>query len=115
MRRAQPDIFKRKIVITIPPWAILPLTGGVIAGLAIPVSFHLMADVISTVLTALALIQMIVARRMLKRARWDIHRMLRDIGNEDIPEDAEEAPPIRILKFPARQKAARNGADSVSG
>lgn len=115
MRRIEPDIFRRKIVITVPPWAILPLAGGVAVGLIIPVSFHLMADIVSVVLTALALIQMIVARRMLKAARWDIHRMLRDIGNEDIPDDAEESP-IRILRFPrGKPEQADEDASSLSG
>jgi hypothetical protein len=103
MRRAQPDIFKRKIVITIPPWAIPVLVGGVVGGIAIPVVFNRMMDAIAFTLTLLALAQMVMARKMLKRARWDIHRMLRDIGNDDIPDDAEE-PPTRIIDFPRKVK-----------
>jgi hypothetical protein len=115
MRRIQPDLFLRKVVITISPWAVPVLAGGVIGGIAIPVVFDRVVMVISFTITLFALIQILLARKMLKQARWDIHRMLRDIGNEDIPDDAEEAPPIRILKFPGKRTASRDDADSVSG
>jgi hypothetical protein len=110
----------RKIVITIPPWAVPVMLGGVITGIAVPASFNLMLSIISFTLCFFALVQMLLARRMLKRARWDIHRLLRDIGNEEIS-DEDEDDNIRILHFPGKPDKTMTGAkyqrheDSVSG
>jgi hypothetical protein len=61
---------------------------GVIA-LAILDRFTVLTNAVALLMTALSVVFMFTARRMLRGMRYQVHHMLNDIGNEELEEEAE--------------------------
>jgi hypothetical protein len=83
MRKA--SIFKYRLVITIPPWGVLAMAGAI--GIALVSQPMLVTNVVSIIITTVALILIYVARRQVRALRYDVHEALNNIGNDDLELD----------------------------
>jgi Ca2+/Na+ antiporter len=104
-RRHFADVFRRKIVITIHPWAI-PFICLAIA-LPIVFSFTIISNMVMVALIATALILVWRMNRYVQQLRYDMHRILHDIGNEDLDEEVKEATERISVKTINGQRSAR--------
>lgn len=78
-------------------------------GIALVTKPLLVTNVISLIITALALVLILVSRRQVRALRWDVHEALNNIGNEDLeledfdPETVDNRPEtIRLKKVNGR-------------
>lgn len=111
-KQRKSTLFHYRIVITVPPWGVLPVAGAV--GIALLARPMFVTNVISIVLVMVGLILVIKARAIVKALRHDVHEVLHNIGNDDAPpddfpvEDGEEI--IRLKRI-----NNTNGNSRVSG
>jgi hypothetical protein len=111
-KQRKATLFRYRIVITVPPWGVLPVASAV--GIALLARPMFVTNVISIVLVILGLILVIKASAIVKALRHDVHEVLHNIGNEDAPaddfpvEDGEEI--IRLKRI-----NNSNGNARVSG
>lgn len=83
LRRA--SIFKYRLVITMPPWAVFVMAGAI--GLALLTKPLLVTNVVSIIIVIMALILIYVSRRQVRALRYEVHEALNNIGNEDLELD----------------------------
>jgi hypothetical protein len=79
-RRLPGDIFRRKIVITIPPWGVLVLSLAITLPLIF--SFTIIASMVQLAITATALTIVWRMHRIMQNMRYEVHHVLNDIENE---------------------------------
>lgn len=80
MRKA--SIFKYRLVITMPPWGVLVMAGAI--GIALVSQPMLVTNVVSIIITTMALILILVCRRQVRALRYDVHEALNNIGNDEL-------------------------------
>jgi len=94
------DLFKRRIVITVPPWGVIVVAGAI--GAAILDRFALVTEIASIVMVAVMLVFVLTAKRIVKELRYQVHDVINNIHNDDIDEeiseDAEANEPTPIFK-----------------
>lgn len=96
------DVFRRKIVITIPPWGVLVFSAIVAVSIGAQITRMLVIFLLIIVLSAF--IATVVQHRLVNELRYSIHNILHDIENDGRYNDspsfqeyiAEEAKPDRI-------------------
>lgn len=82
IRIKQDPIFRRRIIITLPPWGV-PIVAAA-AGIAIGVQLEFLYVVIMTILVVAAFVGVTVEHRMVRDLRYMIHNILYDIENDDM-------------------------------
>jgi Mg2+/citrate symporter len=82
IRIKQDPIFRKRIIITLPPWGV-PIVAAA-AGIALGVQLEFLYIVIMTILVFIAFLGVAVEHRMVKELRYQIHNILYDIENEDM-------------------------------
>lgn len=88
--RRKTNLFNKRIVISLPPWGVAVVAG--VSALAIFDNFTVVTNAVALLMTALSVVFMFTARRMLRGMRYQIHHILNDIGNDELT-DEEAAEP----------------------
>jgi len=92
-----PELFQRRLVITLPRWSPLVIAGGVAFGLVD--AFTVMTSIVCAISTVVALIAVVRAQKIVWRLRAQVHSVLNDIDNEDMPVTSiysDDTPPQRV-------------------
>src|SRR5215831_10270898 len=92
-----PDLFQRKLVITLPRWSPLVLAGGVIVGMLDRLT--VLTDVISVLAATAAVLCAVKCQRQLIHLRRQVHSTLHNIDNDDPVISSiysDDTPPQRV-------------------
>ena len=96
------DIFRRKFIITIPPWGVLVFSAVVATAIGVQITRMLVVFLLIIVLCAL--VAAVTQHRLVNELRYSIHNILHDIENDGRYSEqtsfeeyiAEDAKPERI-------------------
>ena len=86
--RRRPDLFKRRIIITIHPWAI-PLI-ALALGTSIAFSLNTTTNVICLIITFGVVFTGWRMRQQMQDLRFQVHEILNNLENHDLDEDIEQ-------------------------
>jgi hypothetical protein len=91
-----PDLFRRRIIITMPPWAPYIIAGGVITSAFIPAVLMMITEIVCVVATFLAVLFTLLVRKELREMRYNVHALLNDIDNDTLPENVTDFP-VKVI------------------
>ena len=100
------DLFRRKIIFTVPPWGVPIIAGAILFGLV--KTPMLVNSVVAFVLSCTALGLIVVARRQVRELRYAVHSALNDIENEDIESESVQS---YLTDIPEIEKVNGNTPD----
>lgn len=92
-------LFHYRIVITLPPWGVLVMAGAV--GVGLVSQPMLVTNIVSVAATGIAVVFCVVARRIVKALRFEVHEALNNIGSDELELTDYEPKPetIRLKKM----------------
>jgi hypothetical protein len=79
-KQRKATLFRYRLVITMPPWAVLVMGGAI--GLAFLRTPEIATNAISFALVFASLVCVVISRRHVNALRHDIHEALNNIGND---------------------------------
>ena len=100
------DLFKRKLIITMPPFGLYVIGASIALTAFIPNGLRMISNVVCIVAAVACMAAAWQARRALREIRFSMHRILHDIGNEEL--DMTETP-SPVLRVPRKQIGKVNG------
>lgn len=109
------DIFRRKIIVTFPPWAVFVF--GAVIGVSIGVQITRMFVIFLLIITLCALTATWAQHRMVNELRYSIHNLLHGIENDnryphDEPATFAGYMQPEIERIPLKDVSAKNGHSS---
>jgi hypothetical protein len=94
------DIFRRKVIITFPPWGVF-LFGAIVA-VSLGLQITRMLVIFLLIIVLCALTASVIQHRLMNELRHSIHNLLHDIENERF-----NAPPSTFEEYIATDKPER--------